>query len=643
MPRKDKTPLKLGALVRSSGTAGVRAVALPDIQRDFCWTFPQVRSLAASVIARHPIGSILLTEGIQTSGGARVVARSLDRDSQVSRGAPYVLDGQQRLLSLFALFRPPAKEGHESETFRASQERAWLEYHEALRGLWFIDVQQYLKGAESRFSATRSRDAAIEAAADVLLIESCIGREASWPLTKQSSKNLFNAHEDQPIGPASQRKKRSSGNKLPLWLLLRKKQFDSDGLGKWRCKLMEKFERKHAAEVIEAVFDQLFNAQEFLIPRVWLPPISAAQAAVIFRRLNYQGSPLGGSDLVLSQLAARDLELRRDMRKLRDECGSMKRSDSDRRRLALRGLYEADILEVCLAIRHLKAGDEWPQRLERRLALVESEGVSDSIRSALTSLSQDRYAALNAASEVLGDCGVMSRHRWPVANVSIALLACLAHKPVYRDPSTWVLFKPKLIKWWWARSLKCAASGEVNGVDELVSELRLCLERDSWSDVKMPRRFGECEPAIELTARRRGSAAPGQSLTRLIECLLRRRLERDFENIRVDTMWGEFHLHHIFPQLWGKQNQRHVDVLANLALITENTNTKLIGAKGPRQYADQWLARDPASRNESQFASILREHGINPDFYLAEDYDAFLKERAEWLDDALMKIADGRE
>jgi hypothetical protein len=78
-------------------------------------------------------------------------------------------------------------------------------------------------------------------------------------------------------------------------------------------------------------------------------------------------------------------------------------------------------------------------------------------------------------------------------------------------------------------------------------------------------------------------------------------------------------------------------------LITENTNTKLIGAMGPRQYADQWLARDPASRNESQFASILREHGINPDFYLAEDYDAFLKERAEWLDDALMKIADGRE
>ncbi len=84
-----------------------RELLLPDFQRGFVWGVEKQRSLIASVLAKMPIGSVLLLEAKISDYGCRVPGRKDEPDlsDRNSDGTVYaLLDGQQRLTALTNVF-----------------------------------------------------------------------------------------------------------------------------------------------------------------------------------------------------------------------------------------------------------------------------------------------------------------------------------------------------------------------------------------------------------------------------------------------------------------------------------------------------------------------------------------------------------
>lgn len=76
-------------------------IALPDIQRPFVWTNAKVRDLFDSMYRGFPVGYFLFWEN-STESGVKQIGVSAKQYKQASR---LVVDGQQRLTSLYSVFR----------------------------------------------------------------------------------------------------------------------------------------------------------------------------------------------------------------------------------------------------------------------------------------------------------------------------------------------------------------------------------------------------------------------------------------------------------------------------------------------------------------------------------------------------------
>lgn len=76
-------------------------IGLPDIQRPFVWSNAKVRDLFDSMYQGFPVGYLLFWENAQVNGAKQI---GMD-DKQHKVPARLIVDGQQRLTSLYAVFR----------------------------------------------------------------------------------------------------------------------------------------------------------------------------------------------------------------------------------------------------------------------------------------------------------------------------------------------------------------------------------------------------------------------------------------------------------------------------------------------------------------------------------------------------------
>src|SRR5215213_5587939 len=76
-------------------------IGLPDIQRPFVWSNAKVRDLFDSMYRGFPVGYFLFWEN-GTAGGVKHIGTDGKRHTTPSR---LIVDGQQRLTSLYAVFR----------------------------------------------------------------------------------------------------------------------------------------------------------------------------------------------------------------------------------------------------------------------------------------------------------------------------------------------------------------------------------------------------------------------------------------------------------------------------------------------------------------------------------------------------------
>lgn len=76
-------------------------IGLPDIQRPFVWSNAKVRDLFDSMYRGFPVGYLLFWENSQSNGVKQIGVG----DKQHSVPMRLIVDGQQRLTSLYAVFR----------------------------------------------------------------------------------------------------------------------------------------------------------------------------------------------------------------------------------------------------------------------------------------------------------------------------------------------------------------------------------------------------------------------------------------------------------------------------------------------------------------------------------------------------------
>src|SRR5437773_5071366 len=76
-------------------------IALPDIQRPFVWSNAKVRDLFDSMYRGFPVGYLLFWENAQASAAKAIGVR----EKVHTVPARLIVDGQQRLTSLYAVFR----------------------------------------------------------------------------------------------------------------------------------------------------------------------------------------------------------------------------------------------------------------------------------------------------------------------------------------------------------------------------------------------------------------------------------------------------------------------------------------------------------------------------------------------------------
>lgn len=76
-------------------------MGLPDIQRPFAWPIAKVRDLFDSMYRGFPVGYLLFWENTQPNGARHIGVGGKQRTAP----SRLIVDGQQRLTSLYAVFR----------------------------------------------------------------------------------------------------------------------------------------------------------------------------------------------------------------------------------------------------------------------------------------------------------------------------------------------------------------------------------------------------------------------------------------------------------------------------------------------------------------------------------------------------------
>ncbi|WP_129596556.1 GmrSD restriction endonuclease domain-containing protein [Methanohalophilus profundi] len=109
-----KVDYDLGSLVKF---ISLGEIGLPDIQRPFVWKNFKVRNLFDSMYKGYPVGYLLFWQN-----GLAADSRSIGTDSKQKAPRLVVVDGQQRLTSLYAVVKgvPVIRENYESELIRVA-------------------------------------------------------------------------------------------------------------------------------------------------------------------------------------------------------------------------------------------------------------------------------------------------------------------------------------------------------------------------------------------------------------------------------------------------------------------------------------------------------------------------------------------
>jgi len=115
-------------------------IKIPAFQRGFVWKQEQVIELIDSIYHDYPIGSILLWNSSEKLKSTRNIGGFLLPDREAQYPVNYVLDGQQRLSSIYAVFGKDKKEDPNNNQYKVDTK--------IFEFFFDLDAQQFLPNGD---------------------------------------------------------------------------------------------------------------------------------------------------------------------------------------------------------------------------------------------------------------------------------------------------------------------------------------------------------------------------------------------------------------------------------------------------------------------------------------------------------------
>ena len=555
---------------------------LPDFQRGWVWDDDHIRSLLASISLGYPIGTVMMLEA--GGEGLRFKQRPIEgAPTPANREAErLVLDGQQRLTSLFQslrLDRPVLTRDQ-----RGREIERW----------YYIDMRRALDPNADREEAV-----------------------VSLPAERQIRRFGRDVIEDY-----STPEREYEAMLFPL-----SKVFDTDD---W----MEGFQEFWDFDREKTRFWNTFNRrlvkrfEQYHVPVIELGKDTPKEAVCqVFEKVNTGGVTLTVFELLTATFAADDFQLRPDWEE---------RERAIHSQSILAGVANTDFVQAVTllgtferrnsALRDGTDEDRAPRVGCKRADMLRL-GLDDYRRWADPLMEGFKNAARFLHSQHLYDAKFL-----PYGSQLIPLAAILT--ALDRDWESHGA-RQRLARWYW-----CGVLGELYGGATETRFARDLPEVVSWIRGGGPEPMtiydAEFAPARLLTLRTRNSAA-----YKGVYALLLREGARDWMTGEESTIQMYFDesidIHHIFPQQWCGEHEiepARCDSIVNKTPLTARTNRR-IGGRAPSEYLEQISVGDvPRDRLDD----YVRSHLIDSAHLWADDFGRFFEARQSRLLKAIRSV-----
>jgi hypothetical protein len=588
-------------------------IQLPEFQRGWVWKNEQIKELIASVIRQYPIGAVMLLE---TGGEVRFQTRPVEGlrfDGAIPAPNLLILDGQQRLTSMF------------QATLMGSAAKTENERKQKVARWYYLDMKRLLANPDLL------EEAVIDVPADRIRPE-VAGRKG---LDLSSSSLEYQSFL------------------FPLSHIYREGDWQMGFIDHWSDK--EGFRdalatyKKFKEEVVEP-----FSGYQ--LPVITLAKSSRREAVCqVFEKVNTGGVKLNAFELVTASYAADGFDLRADWygRKIRDcvaategryqrfAVGREQGKPEGVQRLGriLKAVRETDFLQ-CVALLSTRSRRQQDQQ-NGQLSPDKWTGVSCK-RATILDLPLAEYEKWAAAAEegffragrFLIKQGFYRSDDLPYVTQLVPLAAILTSLGSdYEAAAT----TAKVQRWYW-----CGVLGELYGGAIETRFAKDFPEVMEWVAGQGPDPStvyeADFRPNRLDTMRTRNSAAYKGLYT-----LLLREQAKDFRTGQPinDAIFYDdaIDIHHVFPAVWCEANRIGPDrsnSILNKTPQSARTN-RVIGGASPSTYLPKleraYLKSQGASEKSctvnaaAAMDELLQSHRINPDLLRSDAFDAFYEQR----------------
>ncbi len=543
---------------------------LPDFQRGWVWDDSHVRSLLASISLAYPIGAVMM---LRTGGeNVRFKQRPIEGATPSSNETAerLILDGQQRLTSLFQslMLDKPVTTRDE----RGREIQRW----------YYIDMTKALDPGVDREEAIVS----VPTDRVTKTFRNEIVSDYSTP-TDEYAAMVF------PLGKVFD---------STTWrtAFFKHWNYDPDRIEFWN-----RFEE----DIIE-------RFKTYQIPVIELAKDTPKEAVcAVFEKVNTGGVTLTVFELLTATFAADGYELRKDW---------SERESKLKQHRVLHDFSNTDFLQ-CITL--------LATRDRRNRAISQGDGERapaigcrrvDMLRLTLDEYTRwaDRVVeGLLRAERFLNREHLFDPKFLPYGSQLIPLAAILSMLSKDWDSHG---SHAKLARWFW-----CGVFGELYGGTTETRFGRDLPDVLDWLDNgSEPRTVVDAVFTGDrlLSLRTRGSAA-----YKGIYALLLREGASDFRTGQRSDFTVYFDeridIHHIFPQDWCRKNNvspARCDSIVNKTPLTARTN-RVIGGYAPSIYVAR--VQNSAGITHEQLDDHLRSHLIDPELLRADDFDKFFQSR----------------
>lgn len=563
-------------------------VQLPDFQRPWVWPDNHIAALLASVSLAYPIGAVML---LQTGGaGVRFRPRAVHGVQLEAETAPerLILDGQQRLTSLYGSL-------WSGQPIDTKDDK-----NKAIRRLYYFDIEKCL-------DINVDREDAVLSVPESRQLKSNFGRDIELDLQTQASEF------EHGMVPAACMLEPTA---FPAW---RMSYMAHHGYDKERIEKITAFER-----------EIWMRFQHFKVPVIQLLKTTPKEAVCqVFEKVNTGGVALSVFELMTATFAADDFQLVQDW-----ETRKARLHEHE----VLRAIKGRDFLQTVTLLSTFRQHRVDPSRgvTAKKRAILALE-----LEDYLACADDVEQGLLRAARLLAREC-VFDRRNLPYTTQLIPLGVVCAHlgKQFEEDAA-----RRKLTRWYW-----CGVFGEMYGGANESRYANDVVELCAWiaDEAEPPRtvRNASFSPLRILSLQTRQSAAYKGAMALMVQ-----RGSHDFINGDPIAHTQGFSLpvdvHHIFPKAWSEANEkprRLYNCIANKAPLTAATN-RTLGGKAPSIYLDRIVAR--GSVDAETLNEMLATHYIQPQRMHEDDFEGFLLDRTRRLLDRIEEVTgnpiEGRE